>query len=123
MIKGRALEAVGFDAPFVYDKTFDTKKEADENFTLFMNHLVRAFYKVKPVKGKEESDWTYEQDQRTHRLVSAGLKPYLVDGVLPPALLIPRDEIAQIVACSFCLKWVKAELTDIEAFQDLSNER
>lgn len=41
VIKGKALQAMGFDDPFVYDKTFDTKKEADTEFTVIMNQLAR----------------------------------------------------------------------------------
>lgn len=44
---------------------------------------------------------------------------HLVEGVLPPKLIIPKEEIAQIVATAFSLhlKWVKADINDVAEFK------
>jgi len=46
---------------------------------------------------------------------------HLVDGVLPPKLIIPKEEIAQIVATAFSLhlNWVKTDINDVAAFKDI----
>lgn len=71
VVKGRILQAVGLDEPFIYDRTFETKQEADEQFTLFMNHFVRVMLRGGP---KSMSD-ANEDEKRSFRLLSECIKP------------------------------------------------
>lgn len=71
MIKGRVLQAVGLDEPFVYDKTFETKQEADEQFTLFMNHFVRVMLRG----GHKSTSDANEEEKRAFRVLSECVKP------------------------------------------------
>lgn len=82
VIKGKVLQAVGCDG--IIDRTYDNKQDADTEFTHFLNHLVRAHFRVKPM----ETD--HEEEKRVHRVLTNLLQPFLDEkGVLPPELIIP----------------------------------
>jgi hypothetical protein len=78
------LQALGCNEPYIIDRTYDNKQDADTEFMYFLNQLVRAHFRVKPV----ETD--HEEEKRVHRVLTNLLQPFLdEEGVLPPELIIP----------------------------------